>query len=124
MILFTKEYIAPILSGEKQSTDRLWHRCPIKVGSTHFAANGYSADRRFARLKITKVEERRVGDFTEADAKARGYTDRADMIRTWDTLNHKDSNRYNRVFTIHFVLVENLTRETTLPLFQPKENQS
>ena len=111
MILFTKEYIAPILSGEKQSTDRLWKRCPIKVGSTHFAANGYSADRRFARLKINKVEERRVGDFTEEDAIARGYANLAEMIRTWDTLNHKDSNRYNRVFTIHFHVIEDLRKE-------------
>ena len=85
MILFKKRFIEPILSGEKTQTRRTGKK-RWNVGSVHQARLSYYS-KPFARLRILDVRRERVGDISEADAKAEGVGSVEEFVRLWPEIN-------------------------------------
>lgn len=93
---FKARYIEPILQGRKRYTMRA--RTRLKVGDEVAATCRYDRPP-FARLRITAIREVRLGDLTEADARADGYTDLAARRDEWNRLHPGHPWRSDR--TIH-----------------------
>ncbi len=53
------------------------------------------------RLRIVGIEEQRLGDITETDARAEGFTDRAAFMAYFGTL-HSETAQEMRVWVIRF----------------------
>jgi hypothetical protein len=67
MLIFVKgHYLARIASGQKTTTIRPWKTCKLKPGAV-LSFNGK------VRTVVTRVEQRRLGDLTDADARADGF---------------------------------------------------
>ncbi len=73
MILFKPCHKLQILSGAKTQTRRTWQKCRVKVRSIHQAKTELFG-KPFARLRVTSVQEQRLGEITLADAQAEGYS--------------------------------------------------
>ncbi|MBO8160600.1 MAG: ASCH domain-containing protein [Thermosipho sp. (in: Bacteria)] len=74
MILFKPEHKELILQGIKTQTRRTGKK-RWKVGSIHQAKlNFKKGSKPFALLKIISVRQERLGDISEDDAKAEGYS--------------------------------------------------
>lgn len=72
---FWKKYI---LDGRKTQTRRPWRRAP-KVGSVHDCRPKRNVPG-FAWVKITRVWKQRLGDVSEAEARAEGFPSRRAML--------------------------------------------
>lgn len=57
------------------------------------------------RIRITKIEEQRLGDITEADAIAEGFTDRAAFLDYFGALHKGPADLTLPVWAIHFEVV-------------------
>lgn len=76
-MLFTKEHIEQVLSGEKTQTRRLWKTQQVKVGNSYRAVNDLFTKRENAPayIVVTDVYQEKLGDITENDADSEGgYT--------------------------------------------------
>ena len=87
MILFTRDNVPKILSGQKTQTRRCWKRARAKVGSFHWAQLNYSPDSRFARLEILDVWEQDPGEISDANVKAEGFTSKAGFLSAYAACN-------------------------------------
>ena len=78
MLLFKPEHVPMILSGQKTVTRRFWKKRRAVPGSIHQACLALSGPGRkpFAKLRILEVYQERVGDISNADIQAEGYTGR------------------------------------------------
>lgn len=83
-MIFTKEHIALVLAGEKTMTRRLgkkrWtvgHVHPVKC-SRFEKARGY--------VRILDTTEEPLGNTTEADAKAEGYSSLENYKAAWERI--------------------------------------
>lgn len=75
MLLFKPHHVQPILSDLKVETRRIWKKRRAKPDSFHKAKTHMLSKKFFAMLYIKEVFQQRLGDMTEADAKAEGgYT--------------------------------------------------
>ena len=84
MILFTKEYVEPILSGDKNSTIRYWLSKRCREGQIRDARTGYAKSSTFAKLKILEV--RPIHAPTDAEAIALGYNSAREFHDTYRRL--------------------------------------
>lgn len=73
MLLFLKGHYLPLIaSGQKTTTIRAWKTCKLERGSS-LSFNGKM------RVTLTRVEQRRLGDLTDDDARADGFATCADF---------------------------------------------
>ena len=75
MILFKPEHVQLILDGFKTQTRRIWKRKRCNVGSFHLAKTKMLSKEYFARLKILRVWQERLGNISLIDARSEGYHD-------------------------------------------------
>lgn len=81
MIRFQPQFVEAILSGSKTQTRR---RGPKRwrVGSVH-QARTRNRKEPFAYLRILDVRQERLGDISEADARAEGFRSRDEFFAAW-----------------------------------------
>jgi hypothetical protein len=73
MLLFKKKFLPAILSGEKTQTIRLWKYRRMRSGQrSYIPGAGY--------IRLTKVEEVRLEDLDDGDARPDGF-ETADQLR-------------------------------------------
>lgn len=82
MILFKREHVQPILEGRKTQTRRTG-RLRWKIGTIRQAKTGFRKDDEFAKLRIEAIRQERLGDISEADARAEGYSSIEDYIEAF-----------------------------------------
>jgi len=92
-------HMKPILEGIKVQTSRKGIPDPrVKVGAIVHAAIW---EPHFADLRITSIERKRLGDFTEEDAKREGGYTLEEFKEVWKRL-HGEWNENEIVYVIHF----------------------
>jgi hypothetical protein len=73
MLLFKKKFLDAIRAGEKTQTIRLWKYCRMRAGQrSYIPGAGY--------IRVTGIEEVRLGALTDEDARPDGF-DSADLLR-------------------------------------------
>lgn len=97
---FRLSHMQPILDGVKTQTTRKGIPDPkIKVGAKIHAAIW---EPHFADLIVTLIERRRLGDFTEEDAKREGGYTLEQFKEVWKSI-HGEWDDNELVYVIHFV---------------------
>lgn len=100
---FRLAHMKPILDGTKTQTTRKGIPDPrIKIGSTVHAAVW---EPHFAVLRVNSIVRKRLGDFTEEDAKREGGYTLAQFKEVWRNL-HGDWNGDEYVYVFGFENVE------------------
>jgi ParB family chromosome partitioning protein len=100
---FRLVHMKPILDGTKIQTSRKGIPDPrIKVGSIIHAAVW---EPHFATLRVVSMDRRRLGEFTEQDAKREGGYSLAEFKKTWRDL-HGDWNDNEFVYVFSFQIVK------------------
>jgi ParB family chromosome partitioning protein len=102
---FRLNHMEPILKGVKTQTSRRGIPDPrVKAGAIVHAAVW---EPRFADLRITSIERKRLGDFTEEDARREGGYSLKEFKEVWESIHGKGSwNPDERVDMIRFDLVK------------------
>jgi hypothetical protein len=73
MLLFKKRFLPAIRSGQKTQTIRLWQHRRMRAGQrSYIPGAGY--------IRVTAVEEVRLDDLTDEDARPDGF-ETADLLR-------------------------------------------
>ena len=113
MILFKEYFKEKILTGHKWQTRRLWDRPRAKEGSEQlfYLRPPMTGERPFARARITRVWQERLGEMTEADAKAEGSESVEDFLRIFRQINEKKIKgniKDLQVYALEFSVVEKL----------------
>jgi len=112
-MLFNPEHVEPILGGEKTQTRRVWKRIHVKVGGVYKAKLKMLSRDYFALLKVTEIRQERLGDISEADAKAEGGYTVESYRREWIEINGTwDPDQV--VYVISFVMVAAGTHAPTI----------
>jgi ParB family chromosome partitioning protein len=96
-IPFTPEHAKLILEEKKTQTSRKRVDPKIKEG---VVVEAYT---KFAELKVTKVERKKLGDFNEEDAWREGGYDLSEFKRVWKKL-HGEWDDNETVYVVHFKL--------------------
>jgi len=100
---FRLSHMSPILNGVKTQTSRKGIRDPkIKVGAKIHAAVW---EPHFADLMVTSISRKRLGDFTEEDAKREGGYTLAEFKQVWSEI-HGQWNDEELVYVIGFSLAQ------------------
>jgi hypothetical protein len=89
MLLFKPEHVDSILANKKTQTRRIWPRWRANIRSTHLAKTKMLSKEHFAMLYIWNRWEERLGDITEADARAEGYNSREEYLDKFAKINAK-----------------------------------
>jgi ParB/RepB/Spo0J family partition protein len=96
---FRLSHMDPILKGDKTQTSRKGIPDPkVRVGATIHAAVW---EPHFAELTITSIERKRLGDFTEKDARKEGGYKLEQFREVWKNL-HGEWNENESVYVIQF----------------------
>jgi ParB/RepB/Spo0J family partition protein len=96
---FRLSHMNPILDGTKTQTSRKGLPDPkVKVGAIIHAAVW---EPKFANLLITAIERKRLGDFTEEDAKREGGYTLEEFKKVWKNL-HREWKETEFVYVIKF----------------------
>ena len=86
MILFKPHHIDLILQGRKTQTRRLWSRWRVRDGSVH-ACKTKLFGNTIVRVKVVRRWVEKLGDISDVDAQAEGYTDAAAYLEEFDRIN-------------------------------------
>lgn len=100
---FRLSHMEPILGDVKTQTSRKGISGPkIKVGAIVHASVW---EPHFADLRITSIERKRLGDFTQKDAKREGGYTLEEFKEVWKSM-HKEWDENESVYVIHFKRVK------------------
>jgi len=82
MILFKEPSPGRILRGEKTQARKLWDRPRAKEGAEHllYRRPPVTGEKPFAKVLITRVWKQRLGEMTEAEARAEGWPTKAAFL--------------------------------------------
>ncbi len=97
---FRLDHAEMIKKGTKTQTSRKGLPDPsIKPGAVVFAS---IYEPRYLRLKVRGIERKRLGDFTEEDAKREGGYALAEFKRVWGKIHEEGWDDNLTVYVIHF----------------------
>ena len=95
MLLFKKKFLDAIRSGEKTQTIRLWKFARMRAGQrSYIPGAGY--------IRITAVDEVRLADLTDDDARRDGFETAAALRTEIEVLYPKQLAEGQRVYRIRF----------------------
>jgi hypothetical protein len=83
-LLWKKEYIGRILSGEKTATRRR-SRPMVRVGGSYLIRDGFFTHRD-ERITVNRLYTQRLGEMTEEDAEREGAPSREAFVGEWTRL--------------------------------------
>src|SRR5208337_3312580 len=100
MLLFKKRFLDAIRSGRKTQTIRLWPHRRMRAGQrSYIPGAGY--------IRVTAVDEVRLEDLTDADARPDGF-ETADLLRAEISLLYPEQLAAgHRAYRIVFELLPN-----------------
>ena len=105
MLLFKERHIAPILTGAKTETRRVWKRCRAKVGAIHWAQTRMlDTTSRFARVRILAEWHERLGAISAESAAREGGYSVTDFLNVFAEINGS-LNLDQEVHVIRFEVV-------------------
>lgn len=84
---FHPDYLAPVRAGTKTTTVR--YRETITPGRATLVFAGKETTSKVAAT-VTEVVPRRLSDLTDADARADGFADRAELVERLRALHYPD----------------------------------
>jgi len=106
MLLFKKQHIAPILTGAKTETRRIWPKGPrVRVGAVHQCRTSLFGEP-FARVRVTGLRRERLGDMTDSDAYLEGYDSLEEFYGAWLEINGS-WNPQQMVYVVDFEVIDN-----------------
>ena len=113
MLLFKPEHVPLILNGTKTHTRRIWKRKRCNIGSHHLAKTKMLSKEFFAILLIKNVWQEKLGDITEKDCIAEGYTSKGTYLRAFFKINKIDGVFINHwlnkeVWCVEFEVVKDV----------------
>lgn len=74
-----------------------------RVGRTYAVQPGRGR-RQIARIRVVRIRSERLSRISQADARAEGFADRREFMRTWERI-HGPGSRECRVWVLEFELV-------------------
>jgi hypothetical protein len=86
VILFKPEHVEPVLTGRKTQTRRRWKRRRMIPGSSHQARTRLFGEP-FAILEVIRVWQEAIGEVSDEDAGAEGYSGRDDFLAAFTRIN-------------------------------------
>lgn len=95
MLLFQKRFQAGIVDGAVRLTFRLWDKPHVKVGGRYRVHP-------IGVVEVDAVSQVRLADITEADARAGGFVDRAELLAYLKPVAKKPLRATTRVFRVAF----------------------
>lgn len=89
MILFKEAHVAPILTGRKTQTRRLWAKPRVNVGNVYQARTRMlDATSTFAKLRVKRVwKEGSLDAISPTDAWAEGYDSVDEFLAVFRSIN-------------------------------------
>lgn len=111
MILFKEDSKRKILAGSKWQTRKLWDRPRAREGSERlvYLRPPLTGEKPFARVLIKRVWRQRLGDMTQAEAKAEGYESVDTFLEQFRKINNrkvKGDLKEVQVYAVEFQVVE------------------
>lgn len=111
MILFKPESKEKILAGRKWQTRKLWDKPRAKEGAEHliYLRPPLTGEKPFARILIKRVWRQRLGDMTEADARAEGHDSLEAFLEQFQTINSRKIHqplKQVEVYAVEFQVLE------------------
>ena len=82
----------------------MWQKCRVKLGSIHKCKTALFTKDYFAKVKIIRAYEERLGDMTPADYRKEGGYTKKSFIEVWKRINGSyDPNEF--VWVVEFELI-------------------
>ena len=103
-MLFLKEFVIPILLGQKIVTRRE-KRPRMGVGRVYKAQQKLFTPDYFAEIKANKIYQQPLGEMVKQDFKDEGFGTREEFIEVWEEITKSPIDETQEVWVIEFELV-------------------
>lgn len=105
-MLFKAYHVEPILDSSKTQTRRMSLAIAVKPGTVFTATTNYSKAGQFARLRCLRTWVERLGDISDADARAELCQDAEEYRELFNRVNQHDYPPETHVRAYEFELVK------------------
>ncbi len=105
MLLFKREFVEPILKGEKWQTRRL-KRPRVKVGGIYYCKTSRFSSKPFAKIRVTNLRRQRLSKISEEEVKAEGMSSKEEFIRVFKEIYNLSPESDPDVWVIEFELIK------------------
>ncbi len=105
MLLFKKEFIIPIIRGEKWQTRRL-KKPRVRVGGVYACRVNRYRGEPFAFVKIKDIRRQRLSEITDDEVKAEGMRSREEFLEIFRNIYGISPHDDPIVWVIEFELVD------------------